>query len=60
MHLINDGFEMEQEMVVKIRKLRLKVIEVAQHDAGRMSNSSKVSGVKQGFIDLWIIIKERF
>ena len=60
MRLINDGFEMEQEMVVKIRKMRLKVIEVHQYDAGRMSNSSKVSGIKQGFTDLWIIIKERF
>ena len=58
--LLNDGFEMEQEMVVKVKKLGLKVVEVEQYDAGRLNNSSKVSGFKQGFTDLWIIIKERF
>ncbi len=58
--LSNDGFEMEQEMIVKVKKLGLKVIEVEQYDAGRLSSNSKVSGIKQGFTDLWIIIKERF
>jgi glycosyltransferase involved in cell wall biosynthesis len=60
MHLSNNGFEMEQEMVVKVKKLGLKAIEVEQYDAGRLSSYSKVSGIKQGFIDLWVIIKERF
>lgn len=60
MRLSNDGFEMEQEMVVKVKKLGLKVAEVEQYDAGRLSSDSKVSGIKQGFIDLWTIIKERF
>jgi len=58
--LINNGFEMEQEMMVKAKKAGLKVIEVEHHDAGRLGSNSKVSGVKQGFIDLWIVIKERF
>ena len=58
--LINNGFEMEQEMMVMAKKVGLKVIEVEHHDAGRLACNSKVSGVKQGFIDLWIVIKERF
>ena len=58
--LINNSFEMEQEMLVKAKKAGLKVIEVEHHDAGRLGCNSKVSGVKQGFIDLWIVIKERF
>lgn len=56
----NNGFEMEQEMNVKAKKVGLKVVEVEHHDSGRMGNNSKVSGFKQGFTDLWIIIKERF
>jgi len=59
-HLSNDGFEMEQEMLVKVKKLGLKVVEVDQPDAGRLYSKSKVSGVKQGFTDLWIIVRERF
>jgi glycosyltransferase involved in cell wall biosynthesis len=58
--LTNDGFEMEQEMMVKAKKVGLKVIEVEHFDAGRMGSSSKVSGLKQGFIDFWVIIKARF
>ena len=58
--LTYDGFEMEQEMMVKAKKVGLKVIEVEHFDAGRMGNHSKVSGLKQGFIDLRVIIKARF
>jgi glycosyltransferase involved in cell wall biosynthesis len=58
--LTNNGFEMEQEMMVKAKKAGLKVIEVEHYDAGRLGSNSKVSGIKQGFTDLWIIIKERF
>jgi glycosyltransferase involved in cell wall biosynthesis len=60
MELINDSFEMEQEMLVKAKKMGLKVIEVDHQDAGRLGNASKVSALKQGFIDLIVIIKERF
>lgn len=60
MELVNDSFEMEQEMLVKAKKMGLKVIEVDHQDAGRLGNASKVSALKQGFIDLIVIIKERF
>jgi len=58
--LSRDGFEMEQEMAVKVKKLGLQVIEVEQYDAGRLSSNSKVSGIKQGIIDWITIIKEHF
>ena len=58
--LTNNGFEMEQEVMVKAKKAGLKVIEVEHHDTGRLGSNSKVSGIKQGFTDLWIVIKERF
>ena len=58
--LSNNGFEMEQEMMVKAKKVGLKVVEVEHHDAGRLGSNSKVSGVKQGLTDWWIIVRERF
>jgi glycosyltransferase involved in cell wall biosynthesis len=58
--LVNTGFEMEQEMMVKAKKTGLKIIEVEHEDAGRLGSDSKVAGVKQGFIDLWTIVKECF
>lgn len=56
--LTNNGFEMEQEMMVKVKKMGLKVMEMEHHDAGRLGSNSKVSGVKQGLVDWWIIVKE--
>jgi len=58
--LENDGFEMEQEFNVKIKKAGLKVTEVYCLDKGRIGGRTKVSTVKQGLKDWWIIIKERF
>ncbi len=55
-----DSFEMEQEMLVKATKAGLRVAEVSHHDRGRIGGVSKTSDVKQGFIDWWIIIRERF
>ena len=60
LRLTHDSFEMEQEMLVKAKKMGLKVIEVPHQDAGRLCNASKVSVFKQGFIDLIVIIQERF
>jgi glycosyltransferase involved in cell wall biosynthesis len=59
-HLVSDGFNMEQEMNVKIKKARLRVIEVACQDNGRRGGVSKTRAVKQGLIDLFTIIRERF
>ena len=55
-----DSFEMEQEALVKVARMGLKVAEVYHYDSGRIGGVSKTSDVKQGFIDWWIIIRERF
>lgn len=55
-----DGFEMEQQILAKAKKARLKVVEVGHYDKGRLGNASKVSALKQGLRDLMVIIKERF
>jgi len=56
--LVNDNFEMEQEMLVKAKKAGLKVTEVEHQTGGRLNGDSKVSNVKQGFVDLMVIVKE--
>lgn len=58
--LLSDGFEMEQEMNVKIKKAGLRVIEIPCADRGRLTGSSKVPIWKQGLKDLITIIRERF
>lgn len=59
--LLSDGFELEQEMNVKIKKAGLSVIEVpCSNSKGRITGGSKVSIWKQGLKDLMIIIRERF
>ncbi|MFA5628915.1 MAG: glycosyltransferase family 2 protein [Dehalococcoidales bacterium] len=60
LNLCYDGFEMEQEMLIKAKKRGLRVAEVRQIDNGRIANVSKVSAFRQGFFDFWVIIKERF
>ncbi len=55
-----DGFEMEQQILAKAKKAGLKIIEVGHEDKGRLGETSKVSGLKQGFRDLLVIIVERF
>ena len=60
LNLDYDGFEMEQQMLVKVKKAGLKVAEVACHDPGRMGGVTKINDTKQGFIDWFTIIRERF
>jgi glycosyltransferase involved in cell wall biosynthesis len=60
LRLAYDGFEMEQEMLVKVKKANLRVAEVEHHDSGRFSGVSKVSDIKQGLVDWIVIIRERF
>lgn len=60
LRLTHDGFEMEQEMLVKAKKVGLKVAEVNHYDAGRLGSTSKVSVIKQGLLDWMLIIMERF
>lgn len=54
--LKNDGFEMEQELNVKIAKFGLKIIEVPHSHNVRTSGTSKVNDVMQGIKNLTIII----
>ena len=54
----NDGFEMEQEILVRVKKVGLKVAEVEHETMGRLNGSSKVSAIKQGLIDWIVIVKE--
>jgi len=58
--LTANGFEMEQEMNVKIKKWGLNVTEVSCRDGGRLGGDSKTQDIKQGLKDLITIIKECF
>lgn len=60
LNLTCDGFEMEQQMLVKAKKAGLKVAEVSHQDHGRLDSNSKVSATKQGFHDWFVVIRERF
>ncbi len=60
LNLTYDEFEMEQEMLVKVKRVGLNVAEVVYHDRGRVTGASKINDVKQGFTDWIVIIKERF
>lgn len=55
-----DNCEMEQQMLAKATKAGMRVVEVPHRSSGRLAGISKIKGVKQGFIDWFVIIKERF
>lgn len=57
--LTYDNCEMEQQMLVRARKAGMRIVEVPHASDGRIAGMSKVSGVKQGFIDWFVIIGER-
>jgi glycosyltransferase involved in cell wall biosynthesis len=58
--LTYDTFQMEQQLLARAHKARLKVTEVVHSNDGRIAGTSKTSGIKQGFADWFVIIKERF
>lgn len=58
--LTYDNCEMEQQMLVRAKKAGMRIVEVAHASDGRIAGVSKVSGVKQGFVDWFVIIGERF
>jgi len=60
LELTHDSCEMEQQLLARARKAGLKIAEVAHSSDGRLCGSSKVSGIKQGLVDWWVIVKERF
>jgi len=54
-NLVSDGFEMEQELFIKIAKMKLKVIEVPHGYKVRMFGNSKTKDFRQGIKNLlWI------
>jgi len=58
--LTYDGFHMEQQLLARAHKAGLRIAEVAHSSDGRIAGVSKTSGIKQGFTDWFVIIKERF
>ncbi|MBI1884971.1 MAG: glycosyltransferase family 2 protein [Chloroflexi bacterium] len=60
LNLRYDGFAMEQELAVKVKKADLKVLEVPHHDGGRINGASKTHDLRQGLIDWLVIVSERF
>lgn len=58
------GCSMEQRMIVRAKKAGMKIKEVPHSSHGRISGTSVLSNVRQsvnqGFIDWFVIIKERF
>jgi glycosyltransferase involved in cell wall biosynthesis len=58
--LSSDGFEMEQEMNVRVKKAGLRVVEVPCQDRGRLGGTSKTKDLQQGVKDLLTILRERF
>lgn len=59
LHLTYDNCEMEQQMLARALKAGMSVVEVPHASDGRIAGTSKVSGIKQGLIDWFVIIKER-
>jgi len=57
--LTYENCEMEQQVLARARKAGMRIVEVPHHSIGRISGASKVSGVKQGLIDWFVIVWER-
>jgi glycosyltransferase involved in cell wall biosynthesis len=58
--LTYDTFQMEQQLLARAHRAKIKVAEVVHSSDGRIAGASKTSGIKQGFTDWFVIIKERF
>jgi glycosyltransferase involved in cell wall biosynthesis len=56
MNLVSEGFEMEQELFVKIAKMHLKVVEIPHSYTRRIYGFSKTRDFRQGITDLlWML-----
>jgi len=56
MNLISEGFEMEQELFVKIARMHLKVVEIPHSYTRRMYGVSKTRDFRQGLTNLlWMV-----
>ncbi len=60
LNITNDAFQMEQQLLARARKNGLRISEVTHYSDGRFGGISKTSGIKQGFIDWFVIVLERF
>jgi len=58
--LTYDTFQMEQQLLARAHRAGLKVEEVVHSSDGRIAGTSKTSGIRQGFVDWFVIIGERF
>lgn len=57
---VSDGFEIETEMHIKVKKHHLKVTEVPSFEASRIYGAGKLRTFKDGWRILKTIIRERF
>jgi glycosyltransferase involved in cell wall biosynthesis len=60
LQLTYDGCEMEQQVLAQVLKRGMRVAEVAHTTNGRLGGYSKVSTVRQGLVDLFVILSEWF
>lgn len=58
--LTYDTFQMEQQFLARAHRLKLRIKEVTHSSDGRIAGISKTKGIKQGFIDWFVVIVERF
>jgi len=58
--LTYDNCEMEQQLLVRAKKAGMKIAEVVHPSDGRIAGTSKVNGIRQGFVDWLVVVKERF
>jgi hypothetical protein len=58
--LTYDDFHMEQQLLARAMKNGFRITEVPHRSDGRIAGRSKTIGMKQGVIDLLVVVKERF
>jgi glycosyltransferase involved in cell wall biosynthesis len=63
-HTNEKGCSLEQQMIARSLRFGIKTQEVPYHSPGRISGKSVISGhlraTYQGFIDLFVLVRERF
>jgi glycosyltransferase involved in cell wall biosynthesis len=57
--LTYDDFHMEQQLLARAVRIGLRIAEVPHRSEGRIAGRSKTIGLKQGVIDLCVLVKER-
>jgi glycosyltransferase involved in cell wall biosynthesis len=57
--LTHDSFEMEQQLLARVCKRGMRILELAHVSRGRIGGRSKTRSLQQGLVDWLVIIKER-